>query len=61
MPDSPRTSQRWFNDDERQILIRRSRENMSGRIELGGVKWRQAREAACDVKIYLFMFMGAGI
>lgn len=34
---------------------------MSGRIELGGFKWRQAREAACDVKIYLFMFMGAGI
>lgn len=61
VPDSPRTSQRWFNDDERQILIRRSRENMSGRIELGGFQWRQAREAACDIKIYLFMVMGAGI
>ncbi|KPV72311.1 uncharacterized protein RHOBADRAFT_18147 [Rhodotorula graminis WP1] len=61
VPDSPRTSHRWFNDDERQILIRRSRENMSGRIELGGFQWRQAREAACDIKIYLFMVMGAGI
>ncbi|TNY20536.1 MFS general substrate transporter [Rhodotorula diobovata] len=61
VPDSPRTSQRWFNDDERQILIRRSRENMSGRVELGGFKWRQAKEAALDVKIWLFMIMGAGI
>ncbi|GAA6048564.1 hypothetical protein JCM3770_006555 [Rhodotorula araucariae] len=61
VPDSPRTSQRWFNDDERAILIRRSRENMSGRSELSRFEWRQAREAAMDVKIWLFMVMGAGI
>ncbi|CEQ40197.1 SPOSA6832_01764 [Sporobolomyces salmonicolor] len=52
VPDSPRTSQRWFNDQEREILMRRSRENMSGRVELGSFSWGQAREAALDLKIW---------
>ncbi|GAA6019306.1 hypothetical protein JCM10207_001255 [Rhodosporidiobolus poonsookiae] len=61
VPDSPRTSGRWFNDDERAILIRRSRENLSGRVELGRFEWSQAKEAALDVKLYVFLLMGAGI
>lgn len=61
IPDSPRTSGRWFSDDERQILIRRARENMSGRTELSAFDWRQAREAVVDLKIWVFMLMGAGI
>ncbi|GAA5822235.1 hypothetical protein JCM11251_006271 [Rhodosporidiobolus azoricus] len=61
IPDSPRTATRWFSDAERAVLIRRSRENMSGRVELGRFSWQQAKEAAMDVKIYIFMLMGAGI
>ncbi|GAA5856058.1 hypothetical protein JCM8547_002960 [Rhodosporidiobolus lusitaniae] len=61
VPDSPRTSGRWFNEREREILIRRSRENLSGRVELGRFSWGQAKEAALDVKLYLFLLMGAGI
>ncbi|GJN92671.1 hypothetical protein Rhopal_005706-T1 [Rhodotorula paludigena] len=57
IPDSPRTSGRWFSDDERQILIRRARENMSGRTELSAFDWRQAREAVVDLKIWVFMLM----
>ncbi|BGP49813.1 hypothetical protein JCM10450v2_005718 [Rhodotorula kratochvilovae] len=61
VPDSPRTSQRWFSDDERAILIRRARENMSGRSELSRFEWRQAREAAMDVKIWLFMVCNGAV
>ncbi|GAA5953621.1 hypothetical protein JCM21900_003365 [Sporobolomyces salmonicolor] len=61
VPDSPRTSQRWFNEQEREILMRRCRENMSGRVELGSFSWGQAREAALDLKIWGFMLMGAAI
>ncbi|GAA5832926.1 hypothetical protein JCM3766R1_000359 [Sporobolomyces carnicolor] len=61
VPDSPRTSQRWFNDREREILIRRSRENMSGRVEPSNFDWRQAKEAMLDVKIYIFLVMAAAI
>jgi len=61
IPDSPRLSQRWFNDQEREILIKRSRENLSGRTELGKFEWSQVREAVKDLKIWCFMFMAAGI
>lgn len=61
VPDSPRTSGRWFNAREREILIRRSRENMSGRMELAGFSGKQAWEAVRDVKVWCFMLMGAGI
>lgn len=61
VPDSPRTSQRWFNDREREILIRRSRENMSGRVEPSNFSWDQAKEALRDVKIYIFLVMAAAI
>ncbi|GAA5987464.1 hypothetical protein JCM11641_003837 [Rhodosporidiobolus odoratus] len=61
VPDSPRTSGRWFNETERAILIRRSRENLSGRVELGRFNWKQAKEAATDLKLYVFLLMGAAI
>ncbi|BGP17937.1 hypothetical protein JCM10213_003945 [Rhodosporidiobolus nylandii] len=61
VPDSPRTSGRWFNEQERAVLVRRSRENMSGRIELAQFEWRHAEEAATDLKLYCFVLMGAGI
>ncbi|GAA5991234.1 hypothetical protein JCM11641_004028 [Rhodosporidiobolus odoratus] len=61
VPDSPRTSGRWFNEAERAIMIRRSRENLSGRVELGRFNWKQAKEAATDLKLYIFLVMGAGI
>ncbi|GAA5827780.1 hypothetical protein JCM5353_006415 [Sporobolomyces roseus] len=54
IPDSPRLSQRWFNDQEREILIKRSRENLSGRTELGKFEWSQVREAVKDLKIWCF-------
>ncbi|GAA5915708.1 uncharacterized protein JCM6883_000613 [Sporobolomyces salmoneus] len=61
VPDSPRTSKRWFNDREREILIKRSRENMSGRVEPSTFDWSQAKEAMRDVKIYIFFVMAAAI
>ncbi|GAA5942843.1 uncharacterized protein JCM15063_002810 [Sporobolomyces koalae] len=61
VPDSPRTSHRWFNDHERTILMRRARENKSGRIELSTFDWAQAKEAVCDFKVWIFMVMGAAI
>ncbi|GAA5825921.1 hypothetical protein JCM10212_004568, partial [Sporobolomyces blumeae] len=61
VPDSPRTSQRWFSDREREILIRRQRENLSGRVELATFQWAQAREAVSDVKVWIFMVMGGAI
>ncbi|KAK4051674.1 hypothetical protein OIO90_004624 [Microbotryomycetes sp. JL221] len=61
VPDSPTLSQRWFNDEERVILARRSRQSMIGAIGSTKIKWEQVREAALDPKIYFFMLMGMAI
>jgi hypothetical protein len=55
VPDSPQTSHRWFNEEERKILMARSRENMTGAIGPSTFKWAHAKEAATDIKIYLFL------
>lgn len=55
IPDSPAASHRWFNEDERAILARRSRESMIGAVGPTAFKWSHAREAATDIKLYLFM------
>merc|ERR1719487_875438 len=60
IPDSPRTSSRWFTPAERELLMRRTQSNQTGRTELSTIKWRQAKEAVCDIKIWLFMIMAAG-
>ncbi|GAA5955885.1 hypothetical protein JCM3765_000028 [Sporobolomyces pararoseus] len=66
IPDSPKTSQRWFNDREIEILLKRSRENLNGKIIdplKGGESfdWKQAKEALRDLKIWIFMLMAASI
>ncbi|KAK4330274.1 Major facilitator superfamily domain-containing protein [Rhodotorula toruloides] len=62
LPSSPATPNRFFSEQERAVLVRRTRSNMGGRIGFGGVwDWRQVKEAACDIKIYIFALMGAGI
>lgn len=54
IPDSPQTSHRWFNEEERAILARRSRESMIGAVGPTKFKWNHAREAATDIKLYIF-------
>ncbi|POY76536.1 hypothetical protein BMF94_0377 [Rhodotorula taiwanensis] len=61
IPDSPRTATRWFSARERALLVRRTRSNQTGLTELASFDWKQAKEAACDVKIWLFLIMAAGI
>ncbi|BGO93168.1 hypothetical protein NBRC10512_007581 [Rhodotorula toruloides] len=62
LPSSPSTPNRFFSEQERAVLVRRTRSNMGGRIGFGGAwDWKQVKEAACDIKIYIFALMGAGI
>ncbi|KAM0790032.1 hypothetical protein ACM66B_005361 [Microbotryomycetes sp. NB124-2] len=61
VPDSPALSQRWFNEDERAILARRSKHSMIGAIGATKIKWEQVREAATDIKIYIFMLIAMSI
>jgi hypothetical protein len=58
LPDSPGTSHRWFNEEERAILIARMRGNLNG-ASVRQLKWYQIREALCDYKIWLLAAMGA--
>ncbi|KAI5477384.1 hypothetical protein MNV49_006451 [Pseudohyphozyma bogoriensis] len=61
VPDSPATSHRWFNESERAILVARTRSNMSGAVEPSKFRWSHAKEAILDVKIWIFLLMGASI
>ncbi|KAL8286127.1 hypothetical protein RQP46_004615 [Phenoliferia psychrophenolica] len=61
IPDSPETSHRWFNDEERVILEARSRRSMVGARGNTAVNWSHVKEAATDVKVYLYLLMGASI
>jgi hypothetical protein len=60
LPDSPDRPGRFFNSEERKLLLVRARRNQTG---LAGKKWNwsQAKEAATDPKIALFLIMGAAI
>lgn len=61
IPDSPRTASRWFTPAERRLLVARTQSNRTGRTELSSFDWTQAKEAALDIKIWLFLVMAAGI
>ncbi|GAA5980577.1 hypothetical protein JCM5350_004353 [Sporobolomyces pararoseus] len=64
IPDSPKKSQRWFNDREIEILLKRSRENLNGKVIdplKGQFDWKQAKEAVKDLKVWIFMVMAASI
>ena len=61
IPDSPRTASRWVTPAERRLLVARTQSNRTGRTELSSFDWTQAKEAALDVKIWLFLVMAAGI
>lgn len=61
IPETPQASHRWFNDDERALLDERSHRSMVGAAGPSTFKWAQAKEAGKDLKIYLFLLMGASI
>ena len=60
LPDSPATSQRWFNETERAILAQRMRGSLAG-ADVRVTKKAQVFEALRDVKIWLMGAMGAAI
>ncbi|SDA01481.1 BZ3500_MvSof-1268-A1-R1_Chr10-1g02709 [Microbotryum saponariae] len=61
IPDSPQDSHRWFNEEERRTLLARSRKNRTGAIGPSTFKWSHAREAATDVKLYLYLLISSAI
>lgn len=61
IPDSPAQSHRWFNEEERALLARRSREQMIGRVGQSKLQWSHAKEAAFDIKLYLFFLLASAI
>lgn len=61
VPDSPETSHRWFNAEERALLEIRSRRAMVGARGRTAFNWSHAREAATDIKVYLYLLMGGAI
>jgi hypothetical protein len=60
LPDSPGTSHRWFNEEERAILTARMRGNLHG-ASIRQIKWYQIREALGDFKIWLLGVMAAAV
>ena len=60
LPDSPATSHLWFNEAEREILIRRMKGNLAG-ADVRVIKKTQVLEAVRDVKIWIMGAMGAAI
>jgi hypothetical protein len=40
---------------ERRLLVARTQSNRTGRTELSSFDWAQAKEAALDIKIWLFL------
>ncbi|SCV73869.1 BQ2448_6299 [Microbotryum intermedium] len=61
IPDSPQHSHRWFNQEERKILLARSWQNRTGAIGPSTFKWSHAREAATDIKLYLYLLIASAI
>jgi hypothetical protein len=46
---------------ESGIMYRTTSDQRIGRTELSSFDWAQAKEAALDIKIWLFLVMAAGI
>ncbi|CAE6435609.1 hypothetical protein ACGC1H_004646 [Rhizoctonia solani] len=59
LPDNP-MSARLFSLEERQLAVRRLRDNMTG-VESKKFKRSQFIEAITDIKIWIFMLMGAAL
>ncbi|KAB5594128.1 transport protein [Ceratobasidium theobromae] len=59
LPDNP-MSARLFSLEERMLAVRRLRDNMTG-VESKKFKRSQFMEAITDVKIWIFMLMGAAL
>jgi hypothetical protein len=60
LPNSPLDPGRFFNQHEREILIRRFEENPYGR-DRQPVRLDQVREAVLDYRIWLYFLMASGI
>ncbi|EIN12276.1 MFS general substrate transporter [Punctularia strigosozonata HHB-11173 SS5] len=60
LPDSPASSHRWFNEEERSTLLLREKEKPSG-VDSRRLRLDQALEAAKDVKVWIMAVMGAAI
>jgi hypothetical protein len=58
LPDSPSKPGRFFNDADKTILLRRLAANSTA-LDRRPFQFSQAKEAARDVKIYLFFLMGS--
>ncbi|KAG8715267.1 hypothetical protein FRC11_004999 [Ceratobasidium sp. 423] len=59
LPDNP-MSARLFSLEERKLAVRRLRDNMTG-VESKKFKRSQFIEAITDIKIWIFMLMGAAL
>ncbi|QRW27144.1 major facilitator superfamily transporter [Rhizoctonia solani] len=59
LPDNP-MSARLFSLEERKLAVRRLRDNMTG-VESKKFKRSQFIEAIMDIKIWIFMLMGAAL
>ncbi|WVF66524.1 hypothetical protein IAT40_001264 [Kwoniella sp. CBS 6097] len=60
MPDTPLRPGRFFNEEEKQILIRRFEENPFGSSQQS-IKPYQLVEAVLDIKTWIYLLMGAAI
>ncbi|OCF34903.1 allantoate permease [Kwoniella heveanensis BCC8398] len=60
MPDTPLRPGRFFNEEEKKILIRRFEENPFGSSQQS-IKPYQVIEAVLDVKTWIYLLMGAAI
>jgi hypothetical protein len=60
LPSSPLDPGRFFNAREREILVRRFEENPYGR-DRQPLKIDQVKEAALDIKTYIYFLMATGI
>jgi hypothetical protein len=56
IPDSPYTTKR-FTREEKIIILSRKRDDYHA-VEKRQTKWDQVKEAALDVKTYLYFFLG---
>ena len=60
MPTSPLEPGRFFNDEDRELLLRRFEENPYGKDRLG-LRWDQFVEALLDWRTWVYFLMGASI
>jgi hypothetical protein len=60
LPNSPLDPGRFFNAREREVLVRRFEENPYGR-DRQPFKMDQVKEAALDIKTYIYFLMASAI